>query len=74
MTKIQETLDALEAIKQAINDSYAQGYAEGKAHRTWIGLTDDEVAKASGMLDARLLATFHAGMYVAQKILKEKNE
>ena len=44
MTKIQEALDALEEVKQAINSAYASGYAAGSEARQWVGLTDEEAA------------------------------
>lgn len=44
------------------------------AKRPWVGLTDEEVNQKSASIDERLKLAFHAGMYVAQKILKEKND
>jgi hypothetical protein len=41
--------------------------------RPWVGLTDEDVNSASVAIDARLKLAFHTGMYVAQKILMEKN-
>jgi hypothetical protein len=41
--------------------------------RPWVGLTDENVNSASVAIDARLKLAFHTGMYVAQKILMEKN-
>jgi hypothetical protein len=43
------------------------------AQRKWQGLTDEEVAIASAEFDTKLKLAFHAGMYVAQNILKERN-
>jgi hypothetical protein len=47
----------------------------GKApqQRPWVGLTDEDVNRESSVIDARLKLAFHSGMYVAQKILKERN-
>ena len=43
------------------------------AQRPWVGLTDEDVNRESSVIDARLKLAFHSGMYVAQKILKERN-
>ena len=40
---MQETLHALEEVKQAINLAYASGYSAGKQQREWQGLTDKEL-------------------------------
>jgi len=42
--------------------------------RTWVGLTDEEVAIASAEFDTRLKLAFHSGMYKAQIILRKKND
>ena len=42
--------------------------------RPWIGLTDEEVNRESAPITSQMKLAFHAGMYVAQKILKEKND
>ena len=41
--------------------------------RQWVGLTDEEVNRESAPIAQQMKLAFHAGMYVAQKILKEKN-
>ena len=41
--------------------------------RKWVGLTDEEVNRESAPIAQQMKLAFHAGMYVAQKILKEKN-
>jgi len=41
--------------------------------RPWVGLTDDDVNKESAMIASQMKLAFHAGMYVAQQILKEHN-
>ena len=41
--------------------------------RQWVGLTDEDVNRESAMISQKMKLAFHAGMYVAQKILKEKN-
>jgi hypothetical protein len=44
------------------------------AQREWVGLTDEDVNRESAMIAQQMKLAFHAGMYVAQKILKEKND
>jgi len=41
--------------------------------RQWVGLTDEDVNRESSPIAQQMKLAFHAGMYVAQKILKEKN-
>jgi len=41
--------------------------------RKWVGLTDEDVNRESAPIAQQKKLAFHAGMYVAQKILKEKN-
>jgi len=43
------------------------------AQRPWVGLTDEDVNRESSMIASKMKLAFHAGMYVAQKILKERN-
>ena len=43
------------------------------AQRQWQGLTDEEVNRESAPIAQQMKLAFHAGMYVAQKILKERN-
>jgi hypothetical protein len=47
----------------------------GKApqQRPWQGLTDEDVNRESAPITSQMKLAFHAGMYVAQKILKERN-
>jgi hypothetical protein len=47
----------------------------GKApqQRKWQGLTDEDVNRESAMIASKMKLAFHAGMYVAQQILKERN-
>ena len=71
---MQETLHALEEVKQAINLAYVSGYSAGKQQREWQGLTDEEVAIASAEFDTKLKLAFHSGMYKAQIILRKKND
>jgi hypothetical protein len=41
--------------------------------REWQGLTDEDVNRESAPIAQQMKLAFHAGMYVAQKILKERN-
>jgi hypothetical protein len=43
------------------------------SQRPWQGLTDEDVNKESAMIASKMKLAFHAGMYVAQKILQERN-
>jgi hypothetical protein len=43
------------------------------AQRPWQGLTDEDVNRESAPITSQMKLAFHAGMYVAQKILKERN-
>jgi len=43
------------------------------AQRQWVGLTDEDVNRESAPITSQLKLAFHAGMYVAQEILKERN-
>jgi hypothetical protein len=41
--------------------------------REWVGLTDEDVNRESSMIASKMKLAFHAGMYVAQQVLKERN-
>ncbi len=43
------------------------------AQRKWQGLTDEDVNRESAMIASKMKLAFHAGMYVAQQVLKERN-
>jgi len=43
------------------------------SQRPWVGLTDEDVNRESAMIASKMKLAFHAGMYVAQKILQERN-
>ena len=43
------------------------------SQRQWVGLTDEDVNRESAHIAQQMKLAFHAGMYVAQQILKEKN-
>jgi hypothetical protein len=68
MSTIQDDLNALENVKQAIKDAYAAGYAAGKKPPQWVGLTDEE---RDDLLDSYITAEGRARAIEAK--LKEKN-
>lgn len=43
------------------------------SQREWKGLTDEDVNRESAPIAQQMKLAFHAGMYVAQKILQERN-
>jgi hypothetical protein len=43
------------------------------SQRPWVGLTDEDVNRESAPITSQMKLAFHAGMYVAQKILQERN-
>ena len=49
------------------------GIPDDAPQRPWVGLTDEDVNRESAPIAQKMKLAFHAGMYVAQKILKEKN-
>jgi hypothetical protein len=48
-------------------------YTTPTAQRPWQGLTDEDVNRESAPIAQQMKLAFHAGMYVAQKILQERN-
>ena len=65
-------------VREGINKHKARELADHfatppAAQRPWQGLTDKDVNKESAMIAAKMKLVFHAGMYVAQNILKERN-
>ena len=59
-------------------DATERGDCQGFVYNTytsreWVGLTDEDVNRESAMIASQMKLAFHAGMYVAQKILKERN-
>jgi len=57
----------------ACHDSRDSPGVELVKKREWVGLTDEDVNRESAMIAQQMKLAFHAGMYVAQKILKERN-
>jgi hypothetical protein len=43
------------------------------SQRPWVGLTDEDVNRESAPITSQMKLAFHAGMYVAQQVLKERN-
>ena len=57
----------------ACHDSRDSPGVELVRKREWVGLTDEDVNRESAPITSQMKLAFHAGMYVAQQILKEKN-
>lgn len=77
MSKIQEALNALEEVKQAIEAAYADGYKAGMKPSEWVDLTDRQIENI--FLDAGWSWGEKADMYVPAvrevlKLFKEINE
>ena len=77
MSKIQEALNALEEVKQAIDAAYADGYKAGKKPSEWVDLTDRQIE--SIFIDAGWSWGGQADMYLPAvrqvlKLFKEVNE
>ena len=65
-------------VREGINKHKARELADHfatplAAQRKWQGLTDEDVNRESSMIASQMKLAFHAGMYVAQNILKERN-
>ena len=72
MTKIQEALDALDEVRQAINAAYASGYSAGSKTRQWVGLTAEDLAQIES--DEFWSTGNHMAIALAvEDALKEKN-
>ena len=72
MSTIQDDLNALESVKQAIKDAYDAGYAAGKKPPQWVGLTDDEFED----IELGCRSTSSGKIMAMQKVeakLREKN-
>jgi hypothetical protein len=52
---------------------YADAVNTTPPQRPWVGLTDEDVNRESAPITSQMKLAFHAGMYVAQQILKERN-
>ena len=60
----------------ALHAAYIMGVQDGKKMREWVGLTDEEMAKAIGFTEFTVESTKTTLTYVARAIeakLKEKN-
>jgi hypothetical protein len=65
-------ISELEHLREEVMNCH-QIIKDFQMKREWVGLTDEDVNRESAVIDARLKLAFHSGMYVAQKILKERN-
>jgi hypothetical protein len=76
MSKIQEALNALDEVKQAIKTAYDNGYKAGIKRSEWVDLTDKQIEDI--FLDAGWSWGEKADMYVPAvrevlKLFKEIN-
>ncbi len=65
-------ISELEHLREEINNCH-QIIKDFQMKREWVGLTDEDVNKESAMIPLKMKLAFHAGMYVAQQVLKERN-
>lgn len=64
-------------VREGINKHKARELADHFANppqRPWVGLTDEDVNRESAMIAQKMKLAFHAGLYVAQEILRKKND
>jgi len=65
-------ISELEHLREEIKNCH-QIIKDFQMKREWQGLTDEDVNRESAPITSQLKLAFHAGMYVAQEILKERN-
>ncbi len=65
-------ISELEHLREEIKNCH-QIIKDFQMKREWQGLTDEDVNRESTMIAPKMKLAFHAGMYVAQNILKERN-
>jgi hypothetical protein len=65
-------ISELEHLREEIKNCH-QIIKDFQMKREWVGLTDEDVNRESAMIPLKMKLAFHAGMYVAQQILKERN-
>ena len=65
-------ISELEHLRQEVKNCH-QIIKDMQKKRPWVGLTDEDVNRESAPIARQMKLAFHAGMYVAQKILKERN-
>ncbi len=65
-------ISELEHLREEIKNCH-QIIKDFQMKREWVGLTDEDVNRESAMIASQMKLAFHAGMYVAQQILKERN-
>ena len=73
-THIIEAINALKAALEQPEQVDCPRCGHVCSQRPWQGLTDEDVNKESAMIAPKMKLAFHAGMYIAQQILKEKND
>jgi hypothetical protein len=66
-------LDAKSKAKRIGGTCVAYPLYTAPPQRQWVGLTDEDVNRESAMIASKMKLAFHAGMYVAQNILEERN-
>jgi hypothetical protein len=69
---VKIAISELEHLREEINNCH-QIIKDFQMKREWVGLTDEDVNKESAMIPLKMKLAFHAGMYVAQQVLKERN-
>ena len=65
-------ISELEHLRQEVKNCH-QIIKDMQKKRPWVGLTDEDVNRESAPIAQQMKLAYHAGMYVAQKILKGKN-
>ena len=70
---VEEYCNKVEPTSADYAMGFAEGFNGGCRPRPWQGLTDEDVNRESAPITSQMKLAFHAGMYVAQKILKERN-
>jgi hypothetical protein len=65
-------ISELEHLREEIKNCH-QIIKDFQMKREWQGLTDEDVNRESAMIASQMKLAFHAGMYVAQQVLKERN-
>ena len=65
-------ISELEHLREEIKNCH-QIIKDFQMKREWVGLTDEDVNRESAPITSQMKLAFHAGMYVAQQVLKERN-
>jgi hypothetical protein len=69
---VKIAISELEHLRQEVKNCH-QIIKDMQKKRPWVGLTDEDVNRESAPIAQQMKLAYHAGMYVAQKILKGKN-